>query len=97
MNIHPDVLDGINGSVRALIADAAQAHIDTGRVATVTLRLTIKKNKETHKHELRGRVSASIPEGVDDSHTKRGEGVLLLAVSNDHPGQRLISDDRNNP
>lgn len=90
MIINPTILTDINAEVAQMLATAATAHIDTGRRATVTLRLTVSRDSKTAKREVRGRVSASIPEGVDDSHTRKGETALILSVSDDHPGQTRI-------
>lgn len=90
MIIHPTILDDITADVRHFLADAAAAHIDTGRRATVTLKLTISRDKETQRRVVRGRVSAVIPEGADDSHTRRGETAVLLSVGDEHPGQQRI-------
>ena len=90
MNITTAILDDINPDILAKLEEAAAAHVETNRPATVTVKLTIKRDKETQKRQLRGRVSASIPEGAEDSHTRKGETVLLLSVSDDHPGQTRI-------
>ncbi len=90
MNIHPNVLDDINLDVRKMLADAAIAHVETGRRAAVTLKLTIRKNKESQKREVVGRVTAIIPEGADDSHTRKSDQVVLVSVADDHPGQQRI-------
>ena len=90
MIINPTILTDINAEVAQMLATAATAHVDTGRRATVTLRLTVSRDNKTAKREVRGRVSASIPEGVDDSHTRKGEPALMLSVSDDHPGQTRI-------
>lgn len=90
MNIHPTVLDDINLAVRKLLTDAALAHVETGRRATVTLKLTIRKNTESQKREVIGRVTAVIPDGGDDSHTRKSDQVVLVSVGDDHPGQQRI-------
>jgi hypothetical protein len=90
MIIHPTILNDINTDVRQMLADAAAAHVETGRKSTVTLKLTISRDRETQKRQVRARVSAVIPEGVDDSHTRKGEPSLLLSVSDDRPGQTRI-------
>lgn len=90
MNINPTILDDINADVRLLLAEAALAHVETGRRAAVTLKLTISRDKETQKRQVRGRVQATIPEGADDSRTRKSEPVLLLSVTDDHPGQQRI-------
>lgn len=92
MNISSTILDDINADVRTMLADAALAHVETGRKATVTLKLTITRDRETQKRQVRGRVSAVVPEGSDDSHTRKGETALLLSVSDDHPGQQRIGE-----
>jgi hypothetical protein len=91
MIIHPDILNDINSDVRSMLALAAEAHVETDRRATVTLKLTISKDKEG-KRNVRGRVSAVIPEGVDDSHTRKGDTALLLSVSDEIPGQQRIEE-----
>jgi hypothetical protein len=93
MNIKSTILDDIILDVRNMLADASVAHVETGRRATVTLRLTVSRDKETQKRTIRGRVSAVIPEGADDSHTRKGETALLLSVSDDHPGQQRIGGE----
>lgn len=90
MNIHPTILDDINLDIRRLLSEAAGAHMATNRRATVTLKLTITRDRETQKRQIRGRVSAVLPDGVDDSHTRKGETCLLLSVADDHPGQQKI-------
>ena len=90
MNINPTILDDINIDARRLLADAALAHMETNRRATVTIKLTITRDRETQKRQVRGRVSAVLPDGVDDSHTRKGETCLLLSVADDHPGQTRI-------
>lgn len=87
MIIHPTILNDINADVRHFLADAAAAHIETGRV---TLKLTISRDKETQRRVVRGRVSAVIPEGADDSHTRKGETAVLLSVQDECPGQQRI-------
>lgn len=90
MNIKPTILDDINMDVRAMLESAAEAHVSTGRTATVTLKLTVKLDRETQKREVRARVIATIPEGDSDSHTRKGDPALLLSVADDHPGQQKI-------
>ena len=90
MIINPTILTDITAELGAMLADAAAAHVETDRRATVSLKLTISRDTKTGKRLLRGRVSASIPEGVDDSHTRKGEPALILSVSDDHPGQTRI-------
>lgn len=90
MNIPPTILDDVNAQLRELLADSASAHVDTGRRATVTMRITVSQDKETHKRTVRAKVSATVPEGVEDSHTRKLEPVLLLSVSDDAPGQMRI-------
>jgi hypothetical protein len=92
VNINPDILNDINADVRSMLALAAEAHVETDRRATVTLKLTIARDKEG-KHNVKARVSAVIPEGVDDSHTRKGDTALLLSVSDEIPGQRHIGDE----
>jgi hypothetical protein len=88
--IHPSILDDITADVRQMLEVAAAAHVETGRKSTITLRLTINRDRETQKRQVRARVSAVIPEGVEDSHTRKGEPSLLLSVSDDHPGQTRL-------
>lgn len=90
MHIHSNVLDDINLDVRKMLEDAAAAHIETGRRATVTLKLTIRKNKEAQKREVVGRVTATIPEGSDDSRTRKADQCVLVSVTDEHPGQQRI-------
>ena len=90
MNIHPTILDDINLDIRRLLSEAAESHMTTNRRATVTLKLTITRDRETQKRQIRGRVSAVLPDGVDDSHTRKGETCLLLSVADDYPGQQRI-------
>lgn len=92
MKIPSNILSDITADVSNLLVDAAEAHMETGRRATVTLKLTINRDKETGKRVLRGKVSASIPEGVEDSHARKCEPVTLLSVSDDHPGQQRIAE-----
>lgn len=92
MKIPANILSDINADVSNLLADAAKAHMETGRRATVTLKLTISRDKESGKHVLRGKASANIPEGAEDAHTRKCEPVTLLAVSDDHPGQQRITE-----
>lgn len=92
MKIPTNILTDINADVRDLLAEAAKAHVETGRKATVTLRLTLSRDKETLKRVLRGKVCASIPEGAEDSHARKCEPVTLLSVSDDHPGQQRIEE-----
>lgn len=92
MKIPSTILSDINADVRTLLEAAAVAHMETGRRATVTLKLTISRDKETQKRVLRGKVSANIPEGAEDSHARKCEPITLLAVSDDHPGQQRIDE-----
>lgn len=90
MNIRDNILDDINAGIRLMLTEAAIANVETGRRATVTLRLTVSRDRETQKRQVRGRVSAVIPEGADDSRTRKGETTLLLSVSDEIPGQQRI-------
>lgn len=92
MNINDTILDEINESVRLLLAESALAHVETGRRATVTLKLTVSRDKDTQKRQVRGRVSAVIPEGADDSRTRKSEPLLLLSVTDEIPGQQRIDE-----
>lgn len=94
MNIPTNVLTDINADVRNLLAEAAAAHMETGRRATVTLKLTISRDKETQRRVLRGKATATIPEGAEGSRTRKCEPVVLMSVSDDHPGQQRIGDEQ---
>lgn len=90
MNIPSTILDDINLDLRKLLGEAAIAHMDTGRRATVRLALTVKADRESGKRLVTGRVTATMPEGEDDSVTRKRPSVVLLSVTDDHPGQTRL-------
>lgn len=89
MNINQTILDDINLDLRKMLGEVAAAHVETGRRGTASLKLTVRRTKEG-KRQVIGRVQATIPEGVDDSHTRKGESVVLMSVSDEIPGQQRI-------
>jgi hypothetical protein len=91
MNIPSTILDDIALDVRKLLTEAAIAHMDTGRRATVTLKLTVRRNTESQKREVVGRVTGTLPTDEDDTVTRKLAPMVLLSVSDDHPGQQRIA------
>lgn len=79
---------GIGDDIAVLLEQAIAAHLDTGRGASVVLKIVVKADKETGASKARGRVTATIPEGDDDQHTKKQPSINLLTVGADHPGQQ---------
>jgi hypothetical protein len=84
---------GVGDDIAVLLEQAFAAHIQTGRGASVVLKITVKLDKESNKSKARGRVSATIPEGDDDQHTKKQPSVSLLTVGLDHPDQQTLFDE----
>lgn len=84
------IASSIGDDVAVLLEKAIAAHTDTGRSASVTLKITVKIDKESGASKARGRVHASIPSGDDDSVTNKLPSVGLLTIANDHPGQQRI-------
>lgn len=95
LNLNPKALlieSGVGDEIAVLLGQAIEQHTETGRSASVTLKITVKADKETGASKARGRVSATIPDGDDDQIVKRMPSVSLLTVTNDHPGQQRIDD-----
>lgn len=84
---------GLGANIAVLLEQAIAAHLDTGRGASVVLKIVVKADKETGKSKARGRVTATIPEGDDDQHTKKQPSVSILTVGADHPDQQTLFDE----
>jgi hypothetical protein len=92
MTIDPALLtaSGIDAEALSALALALAAHADTGRTASVTIKLTVKTDKETGATKVKARVEAKLPENDDDARTKKYPSVVVMTVDNDHPGQQRI-------
>lgn len=90
MNITTDTTKPINSDLAALLAEAAEHHITTNRRASVTLKLTVTKEKKSGERQVRAKLSAVLPEGEDDSRTVKRPEEVLLSVEDEHPGQMRI-------
>ncbi len=80
----------INADVISLLIDGFAAHIDTNRGAAVTVRYAIRRNSETGKHEVTAKLGATIPKGRANSLGIKRDPVVLIAISDDIPGQQMI-------
>lgn len=92
MNISDTILNDITIDLRRLLSEVAEAHMETGRRGTVALKLTVRRTKEGRR-EVVGRCQATIPEGEDDSRTRKGAPVVLMSVTDECPGQMHIGDE----
>jgi hypothetical protein len=90
MTIPDDLLAALDTDILTAARMALVAHQTTGRSASVTVKLTVKVDKDSGKTKVKGRVTASLPEGDDDARTKKSPAVVLVTVENDHPGQQRI-------
>lgn len=92
MTIDPALLTnaGLDAEAVAALSLALAAHQDTGRSASVTIKLAVRTDKETGKTKIKGRVEVKLPENDDDTRTKKYPGVTLMTVENDHPGQQRL-------
>lgn len=59
MKIPSNILADITSDVSNLLADAAEAHMETGRRATVTLKLTMRSNATASGSTLSRRTGSS--------------------------------------
>jgi hypothetical protein len=95
MRINPKALlidSGIGEDIATMLEQAISQHTDTGRGAAVTLKITVKADKESGKSKAKGRVIASLPDGDDDMVVKKLPSVGLLTIAADHPGQQTLDD-----
>lgn len=81
--IHPDLLD--------LLRRAYEAHTDDQRTATVTMRVSVKADKETGKTVVSAKIQAVLPVGEHDSKTVKVPSVALASFGGDHPGQERLA------
>jgi hypothetical protein len=88
--IPDDILAALDTDARAATVLALAAHQTTGRSASVTIKLTVRFDKDSGKTKIKGRVQASLPENDDDARTKKWAGVVLMTVETDHPGQQRL-------
>lgn len=94
MKLNPtDILikSGIGDDIAVMLERAITAHVATGRGASVTLKITIKTDKDSGLSKARGRVTSTVPEGDDDQHTRKLPSIGLLTVG-EHPGQQSLLD-----
>jgi tellurite resistance protein len=76
-------LDLINGSV--------DAHTETNRDVTATIKIKLKFDKERCRSVFLGAAAVDIPDGDLDSEIKRIDGTTLCTLHSDDPGQERIA------
>jgi len=81
---------GLGDDIAVLLEQAIAHHADTGRSASVTLKITVKMDKETGKSKAKGRVQATLPQGDDDQMVKKLPSISILTINADAPGQATI-------
>ena len=85
------IKSGIGEDITDMLEQAIAAHAQTGRGASVVLKIVIKADKETGLSKARGRVTSTVPEGDDDQHTRKMPSISPLTVG-EHPGQQSLLD-----
>lgn len=84
------IKSGVGDDIALLLEQAISQHVETGRAASVTLKITVKMDKETGKSRAKARVQAMLPDGEDDAVVKKQPTIGILTLTNDHPGQQRI-------
>lgn len=91
--ITPDHVREINADTVAMLCDGLKAHLETSRPAKVSVHYQIKLNKETGKHELTARSVSSEPKGAANTYQRKRSPVVLVAFTDEIPGQQHIGDE----
>jgi hypothetical protein len=101
MNINPKTLlldSGVGEEIAVMLEQAIAQHTDTGRTARVSFVITVKADKESGKSKAIGRTVASLPDGDEDTVTKKCHSIGLFTINTgDHPNQQTLFDDAAEP
>jgi hypothetical protein len=85
------ISSGIGDDIATAVEQAVAAYKDTDRGASVTLKITVKFDKEKGCGTARGRVQLSLPRGDCDTINRKSPSIGLFQIGNDHPGQQTIT------